>query len=271
MHLINRIFDLISMNQTYGQRYATIALLSLISAAVFLVIFKKMSDQTAIKKEKGKILGHLFQIRLYKDQLLMILSSMGGIFKHNLLYIRYTLPPLVIIIIPLLIITIQINQRCGYAPLQKGNEFIISARINQPKALDSIQCRPTAGIELMTPVLRIPDKNTAYWRAKLIPSAESNEAVAFYTLKNKLGQKSIASTPPPRRFLPKSVQSNGLNAFLYPAEGFLPDNTALKEITVDYKRASYSFLWISMDAIVLYFILTLLFALIIKPLFRVVI
>lgn len=271
MSFINRLFDPISMNAAYGYSYATILMLSIVSAVLFMIIFKKASDQKAIEREKGKIVGYLFQIRLYKDSLFLILSSIFHVFKHNLLYVRHTLRPLVIIIIPLLLITVQINQRCGYTPLQPGDDFIVSAKVADAKILEGITCRATPGIALMTPVLRIPDQRRAFWRAKVRENAGANEEIVLYASNRVLGRKNVAAIEMPERFSPKTVRARGLEAVLYNAEGFLPDHAKLEQISIDYSRSTYSFLGFPVDAVVLYFIWTLIFALIVKPFFRVVI
>ncbi len=271
MGFLNRLFDMISVNQTYLQRYGTIIWLSLISAAMFMLIFKKFSDQKAIKLEKGRILGYLLQIRLYKDRLPLILSSIFNILKHNLFYIRHTVVPLIIIIIPLLIITVQVNQRCGYLPLQTDNEFIVSASVADAGVLDSIRCRPSPGIEVVTPVLRIPDQKKAFWRARIRNNAGPAEMIGLHASGQELGNKKIAVDLPMNRFSPKTIRANSIDALFYNAEGFLPAGSVLKQIRIQYRRAGYSFFGLTTDSLVLYFILTLVFALMIKPFFKVTI
>ena len=266
---MNKIFDLFLFTESHAGRYFAIALLSIISAVIFMALFKKVSNQAGIKREKAKIVGNLFQMRLYKDDLRLILSSIFNVFKHNLFYIRYMLLPLLVIIIPLMIITVQVNQRCGYNPFSTGDEFIVSADLNDRDALNTIHCQTTNGIEILTPAMRVFEQKKAFWRAKITDQAESNEMISILVDKQPIGEKSVIANNPITRFIPQKIQGNGFGAFLFNAEGFLPSTSSLKQLTINYPRATYKFLWIGMDAIVLYFVLTLIFALIIKPFFRV--
>lgn len=268
---VNRIFDLIFFMGGYEGRYAAIVFIGAVSALVFLIIFKITSNQEGIRREKNRIIGNLFQIRLYKDDLLLILSSIFQIFTHNLSYLRYMLAPLLFTIIPLVIFTVEVNQRCGYQPLRAGSEFIISADLSGKHLLDTIKCETSSGIALLTPVMRVYDQAKAFWRAKIIRQAGTQETVALYINGREAAAKTVVMDTPARRFIPEKIKADSLNAILYHAEGFLPVDSPVERLTVAYPRASYNFLGIGMDAVVLYFIFTLLFALAVKPLFRVTI
>jgi len=268
-HLMNTAFDFILFTQGHTGRYAAIVLLSAVSAVIFMALFKKVSNQAGIKREKAKIVGNLFQMRLYKDRLSLILSSIFNVFKHNLFYIRYMLVPLIVIIIPLMIITVQVNQRCGYKPFIPGDEFIVTADLNDSGLLDAIECQTTNGIELSTPVMRIYEQGRAYWRAKVRSRTEASETISLYADNQKIGSKTIVAGRPAERFIPQKIKGGNFEAIFFNAEGFLPAASPLEKLTINYPRATYGFLWVGMDAVVLYFLLTLIFALIIKPFFKV--
>ena len=266
---MNKAFDFILFTEGHAGRYFAIILLSAISALVFMAIFKKVSNQEGIKREKAKIVGNLYQMRLYKDDLGLILSSILNVFKYNLFYIRYMLIPLIVIIIPLMIITVQVNQRCGYNPLIAGDEFIVTANLSNSGLLDTIQCQTTSGVEILTPAMRIYDQGKAFWRAKIGEQAEQNETISIIADKRQIGEKAVIANHSVERFIPQKIQGKKLEAALFNAEGFLPPASPLERLTINYPRTTYRFLWIGMDAIVLYFVLTLIFALILKPFFRV--
>jgi hypothetical protein len=55
------------------------------------------------------------------------------------------------------------------------------------------------------------------------------------------------------------------------AEGFIADNVVFDRISTTYHRIGYSFLFWSVDAIILYFLLTLIFAFALKRFLKVTI
>jgi hypothetical protein len=276
--ILNNFFDLFWHAQSHQGRYGAILLASLFSAVIFMLLFKKFSDQDAIDREKRKITGNILEIRIYQDNLVLIFRRILTILKHNLFYIRYTIPPLAVIILPLLIITMQVNYRCGYKPLSSGEEFIITARLdngsnppNNPEAeIDSIRCETSKGILLETPILRIPSESGVFWRARVASEPEpGNEWVEIMEGDKKIRRILHIAPKGEVAFDPVIVRYSFSGSLLHNTGGFISSNSIMSEISCGYPRQQYSLFLMSMDAIVLYFVLTLIFALILKPFLKV--
>jgi hypothetical protein len=184
-YYLNRLFDIILRPFASLPSYVDIFFISLISAVIFLYIFKKTSNQQKIKHYKERIYGHIIQIVIYKDQLRVIFQSILGIFKNNLIYIRYMLPPLIFIIIPLWIFTTQINNRFGYAPLENNQTFILRLNLDRSKAsyhdelLEAIHVSAPAEIAIELGPLRIFSEGAVYWRAGLIGDVDADQFIRF--------------------------------------------------------------------------------------------
>ena len=63
---LNRLFDIVSFTPGAVACYVYIVLISLVSAVIFLLIFKKTSNQQKITYHKDNVLGHVLQIPLYR-------------------------------------------------------------------------------------------------------------------------------------------------------------------------------------------------------------
>ena len=74
--VLNRIFDVLWIPLSSTPHYLDLVIISAISALIFLVIFKKMSNQEMIRHYKNRMIAHIFEIRLYKDQPLQ--TIIGG-------------------------------------------------------------------------------------------------------------------------------------------------------------------------------------------------
>src|SRR3974377_243951 len=84
-------------------------ILSVMVGAVLLVVFRYTSNQRGIQETKNRIKAHLLEIRLFKDDLRVLLSAQGSILKYNLRYMAYGLKPLLVIILPVALLLIQLE------------------------------------------------------------------------------------------------------------------------------------------------------------------
>ena len=125
--VLNRIFDVIHIGTGPNARHVFVVLLSVISAILFLFILKKTSNQIKIQHHKDQIVGNILQIRLYQDSFGVLISGIVNILKHNLWYLTQMIVPILLICIPLVLLTVQINNHCGYEPLKVNQRFIIQA------------------------------------------------------------------------------------------------------------------------------------------------
>ena len=273
---MNAVFDWFWTVHSLGGRYVAVVFTSILSAYLFMVLFKKFSNQKGISREKGKIIAYILEMRIYQDNLMRIMVNILLILKHNILYLRYALPPLAIMLIPLFIITMQVNNRCGFQPLIGGESFIVRTVFDTDKIgsidpmLDTASVQTSAGLATETPVFRIPKEALAIWRIAVDPNASNGQEWIEILLKdNTVFRQEIAVGPGNIRFdqvtsrfkLPESLINN--------ANGFLPPDSVVSSVYVQYHRQQYSFLGVSMDSIVLYFVLTLIFAIAIKPIVKV--
>ncbi len=271
---INGLFDLLLLPLSSLPRYADVVALSLISAVVFLLIFKKTSNQAKIRTHKGRILGHVIQIYIYRDQLRQIAAAVLGILKHNALYVGYTLPPLLAILPPLFILTVQINSRAGTAPLAAGQGFILRVDLDREAAgfdaglLQSLRLVPPAGVTLETPALRVGETASVYWRARVTRPQPGMRLQLQGAGGAPLAEKKVVAAPGERRFSPALLKWRLGEPLLENAEGFLPAGSPVAAVSISYERAALPLLFWRTDALVIYFVLTLVLALAIKPAFH---
>ena len=76
---LNSIFDILLFTPSMAGRYLFLVIISLLSALVFLLIFKATSNQAKIKRYKRQAFAHILQMRLHRDQLGLLFSSIFNI------------------------------------------------------------------------------------------------------------------------------------------------------------------------------------------------
>ena len=276
LNLLNHFFDLIWIPFAKTPSYIDFILISAISAVIFLVVFKKTSNQEKIRQFKNIIFAHILEIRLYKNQPSLTFKIIFNIFLKNLIYLRYTLFPILIIIPFVLIISIQLNNRYGYLPIKKGDTFIIHVALDKhlastiAKNPEKIQCDASKGILIETPPIIIESDSSIYWRAKVIDPEKDQQYCRImidgtdYTLKKK-----ILTHLSKQRFSPERKKYNIEGLFIDYSEDFISETSPFEALSINYHRAAYPFLFWNMDPIVLYFVLTLILGLVVKPIIKV--
>lgn len=206
----------------------------------------------------------------------MTLKSIFKIIWCNIIYMRYALFPLILILPPLLVISIQINNRYGYAPLEIGKPFIMRTDLagnlarEIAKAPEKIWCDTSEGVTIETSPLIIESKGNVFWRAR-VTSIDENEhfcKISIYGTDVSV-KKKIITAAGIQRFSPERKKWHIENVFVNNAEDFISKSSPFEAVSVYYDRAVYPFLVWDIDPILLFFILTLIFGFILKPFLRV--
>jgi len=262
------IFDILlspfsSLSPWYG-----IAAVSLVTGVVMLLIFRGTSNQRAIRRAKDRIRAHLLEVRLYRDDVRVLLRAQKDILLNNLAYLGNSLVPLVVMIIPVVLILVQLNAHYGYQPLRPGESAIVAAKFARPGDLDA--CRlgleVPPGLRVETPPLRIPAQSEVDWRI-------GAERPGRYTVRIIVGEgsveKEVVVGDTHTRVSPERVGSGWWAVLMNPGEKPLPDTSAVCSITVGYQPASLPLLRWNIHWLVAFFVLSIAFGFALKGLFRV--
>ena len=126
--MITWLFDVLLL--PFGQHH-TLGLiwLSLLTGVAMAFIFKATSNQEAIKRSRDRFKAYILEIRIYQDHLTDILSGFWGTVRANLVYLRYALFPIFILIIPVVIVFMQMDERYGRKPFENGDASLLSVRL----------------------------------------------------------------------------------------------------------------------------------------------
>src|SRR5215470_2736632 len=103
MSLFNRIASAIfgTLLAPFGAQrnwsaWVDVLVWSVLGGVLALLVIKACSNQKAIAKVKNEIKVHLFEVRLFQDDLLGVLASTGKVFLKNFVYIGHNLVPMVV-------------------------------------------------------------------------------------------------------------------------------------------------------------------------------
>lgn len=269
---LNNIFDLLTRPFAWLEPVPGLALLSLLTALVLLNIFKRLSNQQKIKFHKDQIYGNFLEIALFRDQFSRTIFSQLRILKHNLLYMRYFMTPILIMMLPMLYICLQLDYRLGSQPIQPGDSFIVEASLT-PAAmseglLSQLSIETSSSITLETDAMRSNQEGSVFWRARLREKADDN-FVRVELLDNEVIEKNISTLRGGQRFSAEKKQLAKWTDIFSTAEDIIPPNSSFLSLRTEYEPAEYKFLAWMISPITYYFILTLGLGLLIKPFMKV--
>ena len=249
-----------------------VALVSLVTAVVMLLVFRWTSNQEKLAEVKRKIHAGLFEIRLFNDDLRAILRAQGQIFGHNLNYVRLTLVPLVVMLPFLVLAFAQLEFHWGYQGLEPGATTLLVAELEenweaQARGAVTNQGRPRAelsapaGVVVDSPTVWIPSKRELVWRLEAV---ESGEHLVELTIGDARVEKSVRAGEGIRRTSP--IKPKGvLDQLLYPAEPPVPGDSPVHEIRIDYPTRDVDLLgFLPMPWWIWWLLLALVFALLLR-------
>ena len=104
---------------------AIVIVVSLVIGLVMVVLFGYTSDQKAIGIAKDQLKAHLLAVRLYRDQIPVVMGSYGKILRGTGRYLKLAFMPLLYVIIPITLLMVQIDRYLGQTPT--ADERAVSA------------------------------------------------------------------------------------------------------------------------------------------------
>jgi len=83
--------------------------ISVVIGLVMVVVFRYTSDQKAIGQAKDQLKAHLLAVRLFQDQLPVVIRAYGRIFRGTGRYLRLAFMPFLISLLPITFLIISLT------------------------------------------------------------------------------------------------------------------------------------------------------------------
>jgi hypothetical protein len=242
---------------------------SFLTGMLMLLIFRYTSNQKKIKETKDKIKAHLLEIRIFNDDLGVLLSAQKNLLFYNAKYLMHALRPLLFMMVPILIILIQLQGWFGYRPLAIGESTLLKVKVTDEgkKVLSDFAVEVDKGIVIETPPLRNPEEAEVDWR---ILAKELGEHTIIIKAKDYAFQKKmVVSGERFTRVSPNVVASNPLEIILNPGEKPIPKNPLIKRIEVGYPSRLIEIFGWKTHWLVLFFVFSIISGFTLKGVFGV--
>lgn len=267
--LFVRVFDLLFAPLAALPPLTGLIVVSLVTAASLLVAFKRTSDQERLKIVKRAIHAGFFEIRLFADDVPMLLRTQLDLLRQSFVYLRLSLVPALWVVVPLAIVISHLECHFAYTGLVPGRSALVTVAVRSDAAgeMPRLSMDAPAALRIDTPPVWFPAASEIVWR--ITPRSEG-----AFALQLRLGDQSIVKTlrvsSVVGRRSPVRPSGDALDQFLYPSEDPLPADGLIKAISVSYEPRDISVFGWRSNWLVVYIALTMVFMVVLRRAFGVV-
>lgn len=279
--LVDRIFDLLFGPLRPLPLVVSLSVVSLVTAIAILMIVRATSNQRALAAVKRQIHRDLFEIRLFNDDLRAMARAQADILRHNAIYLRLSLVPMLWTLIPLGLLVAQLQCYFGYSGVSVGQPVLVTAQLKSREAApagavvqtsDAAENRPVTtldvplGIRIDTPAIWFQVPRQVVWR--VVADMPGDYAVRL-GIGGETYVKTLQVSEGLSRRSPVRPERGLTNQLLYPSEPPLPESAPLASISVAYPERRLDLLGTEVHWMSAYLVLSLILALLLKGPLRV--
>jgi len=270
MSFINKIFDLLFFPfKSFNPIVALIAA-SLLTGVLMLLILRYTSNQAGIKGIKNKLKAHFLELKLYKDNLGVILRAIGGAYLKILLYLKYFAVPILFSFIPFIFILVQIALRYEFRPLEPGETTILTVQLQDiiPDADTPVNLILPDGLKQDSNPVRIASEKMISWRLKILESGIFNAEIQ---VGDTSAFKRIVVSEKLFPLSSKRSKASIMEIVLNPAEPPIPAEKGITFIRVNYpvNRLPVSIFGMTPHWLLVYIVLFFVFGFALKGVLKV--
>jgi hypothetical protein len=219
-----------------------------------VLVFRYTSDQKAIRLAKDQLKAHLLAVRLFQDQLGVVLSSYGRILRSTGRYLRLAFKPLLFVAIPLTILIVQLDPYLGWTPIPVGQPFVVKAQVADRDAVNEVGLQLPPELSTTAPAVHIPESRELVWR--LVAKQDGNYHVNIGGA-GEAFSKTISVSSGLDCVSPVRLRARFWVRWFVSAEPALPANSPISSIEVVYPSRSIRLLGLDWNWIWLFFVLSL--------------
>ena len=141
---------------------------SLVTAAVLVFLFRISSNPESIRQSRNRLLARTLELLMFQHDLRVSLTACGRILWANSVYLFQFLRPMAVGAIPLLLIFAQLESWFQWRPLHVGERTVLTVDVDAAYPVSSTlaELSLSDGLQLDSPVVRIPSTNQMAWRIK---------------------------------------------------------------------------------------------------------
>ena len=246
---------------------AIVIVVSLVVGLLMVVLFGYTSDQKAIGIAKDQLKAHLLAVRLYRDQIPVVMGSYGKILRGTGRYLRLAFKPLLYVIVPITLLIVQIDRYLGQTPIPVNTPFLLTVHARSSDELgwlnDTVLDLPPE-IAMTAPPVHIPAENEIVVR--LVGSREGKYELKIPSPPGPSVTKAVCVGDGMPRISTIRLRGHFWERMFSSAEPELPERSPIESISINYPDRNIEIAGYGMNWIWLFFILSMVAGFIFKEL-----
>ncbi len=227
-----------------------------------IVLFGYTSDQKAIGIAKDQLKAHLLAVRLFQDQLHVVVGSYGRILRGTGRYLKLAFMPLLYVIIPITFLIVQLDRYLGSTGVPTHTPFLLTVGLSNADVLNDVSLGLPQEVTMTAPAVHVPAAREIVWR--LMATKEG----AYEIKMGASGQtvtKSLQVAGGVARISPVRLRGHFWERMFSSAESALPDNSPIESAAITYPERNIDLYgYYEINWIWLFFILSMLAGFIFK-------
>jgi hypothetical protein len=251
---VTGLFDLLFLPFSRLAPLWGLTVFSVVTGVLMLWIFGLVSNQDAIRTIRDRIRGNLIGVRLFGDDLRLLFRLQGRLLWDNVVFLKYALIPVLVMIVPVLVILIQLNLRFGAKPLEPAEATVVKVTLRDAAEIErGVSLEAPAGVKVETPGVHVPSLREVAWRIR-------PERPGRYRLLIHAGDEAVEKELRVGEGWGKtSALRTGKSFFdvlLYPGEPPIPSG-AVESIEIKYKPLDRELFGWSVNWLFFFFVLSI--------------
>src|SRR4051812_19806127 len=212
----------------------SLVVISGLGGILLVWIFGKVSNQQAIQKTRNRLSSELIALRLFKDDLRVFFGVQFQVLVWTLKYLRHSLIPMLILMVPAMIILIQLNLHYASRPLRVGEQAIVKVKLRNSNTLANganITLQSPENLKIETGGVRAEELKEVSWRIRGVSPGRFNLSV---TDGKETVTKQIVVGGRLEGVSSLRTGENWLTSLLYPGEAPIKSQSAIESIEIRY-------------------------------------
>ena len=265
---LNGLFDVLTAPFGGAAEWAVLVL-SVVVGVLMLLLYKWSTDQERLVAARQVLTGRVYEMGLYQDHLGVLMKIQRDLALANLKYLRYTLPALAVIILPMILILAQLDARYGRRPFAPGETTLLKVALDDASRdlIPTVHLTAPAGVAVETAPLLDRAAGVAVWRLRAATAGSHELGIRLGDRPPVTKTFHVGDGAP--RFAAARQHESLLRLLLNPAEAPLPADSPVREISLDVPHRDLVYAGVHTSWLVALIVFSLLAGLAVKDVFGV--
>jgi hypothetical protein len=240
-----------------------LVLLSAIAGVLLLVAFGRLSNQKAIGRAKDDIKANLLALKLFKDEIRVTIWAQWRLLCAIGRLQRYMLLPVLILAIPMVPALAQMGIRYQWRPLQVGEQSVVVLKLAKAHAKGAkVKMEAPRGFVVEASV---PGGGEVAWR---IRATEPGSHTLSFRVNDETMTKELVVGESLERVSALRPAGAWTSQALHPVEAPLTTSRAVESIEIRYPPRD-SLIYGADYWVLTFFVVSMVFAIVFRPVFNV--